>query len=142
MKISISENGPSLNIVNIETRAIISLANNIKEITRHENKLAISGKVNSFEFKSEFNKINISQIGSQGPRGPSGSTTAYTSPVFSYIAGVLSRIDYADGSYKVFTYMAGLLAQLDFHIFGQSSVQRKTFIYSDGILISTPETIV
>jgi hypothetical protein len=64
--------------------------------------------------------------------------TRPSSPVFTYTAGTLTRIDYSDGSYKIFTYNGSQLSQMDFSRAG--TVIRKTFNYSGGALASISET--
>ena len=67
----------------------------------------------------------------------------YISPVFTYdVNDNLTRIDYADTSYKIFTYALGKLDQIDFHIFGLATIKRKTFFYSGDTLTNIVETIV
>jgi hypothetical protein len=61
-------------------------------------------------------------------------------PAFTYSGGALTRIDYADGSYKVFSYSAGALSQIDFVSGGIT--RRKTLIYSGGSLASITETVI
>ncbi len=80
--------------------------------------------------------------GPQGPQGTPGGDSPYTSPVFTYTDGTLSRIDYTDGSFRLFFYLDGVLDYQDLQIFGESYVIRKTFIYSSGVLASINETII
>lgn len=49
------------------------------------------------------------------------------SPQFSYNAETLSRIDYADSSYKLFFYDINNLIRIDFH--KNNVIYRKDFIY-------------
>ena len=59
----------------------------------------------------------------------------YISPVFTYGgSGEITRIDYADTSYKLFTYSSGILQTIAFHIFG-GAIKLKTFIYSGSTLV-------
>lgn len=49
-------------------------------------------------------------------------------PVYTYTSGVLTRVDYASGNYKVFTYnLSGVLTQLDF--IKSTVTYRKVFTY-------------
>lgn len=62
-----------------------------------------------------------------------------TSPQFTYASGVLSRIDYSDGSFKVFTYGGnGQLSTIDYTV--GSATTRKSFVYdTNGVLLSINE---
>jgi len=82
--------------------------------------------------------------GPQGPQGEPGAPApeAEQSPVFTYTAGVVTRIDYASGNYKLFTYTAGALTQLDHVRTGEQTI-RKVFAYNpDGSLASITESLV
>lgn len=62
------------------------------------------------------------------------------SPVPTYdSAGVVTRIDYANGSYKTFTYTSGLLTQVDFVRPGLPTI-RKTLSYTGEVWSGTAET--
>lgn len=61
------------------------------------------------------------------------------SPTPTYTGGVLTRIDYANGSHKTFTYTAGLLTRIDFVRPGLSTI-RKTLSYTDEVWTGTVET--
>lgn len=75
--------------------------------------------------------------GVAGPAGPAHEPEA--SPVFTYVAGRVSRIDYAGGAYKLFTYAAGTLTQLDAIKDGVTT--RKVFTYNpDGSLAAIAQT--
>ena len=68
-----------------------------------------------------------------------GGVPEPSSPEFTYTDGVLTRIDYADASYKTFTYTAGQLDQIDFVRGG--TTYRKTFVRDvDGVLVAITET--
>lgn len=84
--------------------------------------------------------LESSPQGVPGPPGPA-SGTAPSSPQFTYTSGVLSRIDYADGSYKVLAYSSGRLTTVDFT---QGAVTtRKTFVYDgNGVLTAINETML
>ncbi len=57
----------------------------------------------------------------------------------TYVGGVLARVDYASGSYKLMTYTSGLLTQVDY-VRG-SATARKTLTYNpDGSLASVTES--
>jgi hypothetical protein len=63
------------------------------------------------------------------------------SPEFTYTTGVLTRVDYDSGNYKLFTYTSGVLTQLDYVV--GSVTTRKTFNYNlDGSLASITQTII
>ena len=56
-----------------------------------------------------------------------------TGPAFTYSSGVVSRIDYDSGNYKLFTYSGGKVSRIDY-IRGALTV-RKDFTYNiDGTL--------
>lgn len=77
--------------------------------------------------RASFSQMQ-SWLGANGP----------ISPVFTYDAGVLTRIDYADGSFKVFTYVEGELYRIDFTSGGVTT--RKTFVRDvDGTLLEIDE---
>lgn len=69
--------------------------------------------------------------------GSSGSTAI--SPTFTYTTGALTRVDYADGTYKVLTYSGGVLTQLDY-VRPSSTTIRKVFNYTTGTLTSITQT--
>lgn len=62
------------------------------------------------------------------------SSTQLIGPAFTYTDGVLTRIDYDGGQYKLFTYTDGLLTILD--LVAGAVTTRKTFNYTDGVLTS------
>ena len=67
----------------------------------------------------------------------------FISPSFTYNgSGAITRIDYSDTSYKVFTYTSGRLTQIDFHVFGITSIIRKSLVYSGNTLISITQTTI
>lgn len=54
-------------------------------------------------------------------------------PAFTYTSGLVTRIDYDSGNYKVLTYSGGILSRVDYHL--GATVIRKTFVYNvDGTL--------
>lgn len=63
-----------------------------------------------------------------------------SSPQFTYVGGRMSRIDYADSSFKVFAYTGG--GALDYIDFTQSgTTTRKTFVRDvDGVLTEIVES--
>lgn len=61
-------------------------------------------------------------------------------PSLTYTAGVLTRIDYANGDYKTLTYTAGQLVQID-HVMPGRTV-RKAFTYAAGVLTGITETVI
>lgn len=68
-------------------------------------------------------------------------SAAESSPAFTYTSGVVTRIDYASGNYKLFTYTSGLLTQLDYVV--GTTTTRKTFTYNpDGTLSSVSQTVL
>lgn len=82
--------------------------------------------------------LELLEVGEQGPPGPAGGE-GESAPAMIYTAGVLTRVDYASGNYKLFTYAAGRLTQLDY-VKGATTT-RKTFNYNpDGSLSSVTET--
>lgn len=68
------------------------------------------------------------------------STIVESNPTFMYTNGIVSRINYASGNYKLFTYTNGMLTQLDY-VHGLTTT-RKVFSYSNGILINIVQTEV
>lgn len=60
------------------------------------------------------------------------------SPELTYSGGLLSRIDYENGSYKVFTYNTGVLSRVDYVI--DSKTFRKDLVYYQGVLISIQDS--
>lgn len=68
--------------------------------------------------------------------------SAETGPAFTYTDGVVTRIDYDSGNYKLLSYTSGALTQLDYVRPGSATV-RKTFTYNpDGTLASITESLV
>lgn len=62
-----------------------------------------------------------------------------TNPVFTYTNGLITRIDYDSGNYKILSYIDGVLVLIDY-IIGLTT-KRKTFNFNtDGYLISIVET--
>lgn len=81
----------------------------------------------------------IVEVALQGPPGPPGNPEH--SPVLTYTSGVLTRIDYASGAYKLFIWEAGKLVQQDYVV--GSKTTRKTFSYNpDGTLASVTQTTI
>lgn len=81
-------------------------------------------------------------IGPPGPLGTGTGTSAPTSPTFTYTAGWLTAVVYADGTTKAMSYTAGQLAQVDTLGPGQPTV-RKTLAYNpDGTLASVAQTVI
>ena len=77
-----------------------------------------------------------------GPPGTGDGTSAPTSPAFTYTAGWLTAVVYADGTTKALSYTAGRLAQVDTLRPGQPTV-RKTLAYNpDGTLASVAQTVI
>jgi len=78
--------------------------------------------------------------GPQGLRGPAGASApgVFTSPVFSYTAGLLTGITYAGGQTKTLTYTAGLLSTVVLVNDGVTST--KTLNYTAGVLTSITQT--
>lgn len=86
----------------------------------------------------EVEALELLEVGEQGPPGPAGEA-GESSPAMTYTSGVLTRVDYASGNYKLFTYTSGQLTQLDY-VKGPVTT-RKTFNYNpDGSLASVTET--
>ena len=80
-----------------------------------------------------------SLVGEQGPEGP--PTFQETGPAFTYTSGLVTRIDYDSGNYKLFTYTSGVLTQIDYVRPGSTTI-RKTFTYSGDVLSSITQTEV
>lgn len=81
--------------------------------------------------------------GIPGPRGiPGPGQAAEKDPAFTYSAGLLSRVDYASGAYKLLTYTAaGVLTQLDYVV--GAVTMRKTFTYNpDGTLAAISQAVL
>lgn len=95
-----------------------------------------------YELVSRSNSGLVGPQGPQGPQGAAGSSggggSSPVGPEFTYTDGVLTRIDYDDGSYKTLTYSSGRLSQIDFVSGGVT--RRKTFNYSGDTLASIDET--
>ena len=84
--------------------------------------------------KGSRNKPFVIAAGIPGPRGiPGPGQAAEKDPVFTYSAGLLSRIDYASGAHKLFTYTAGVLTQLDY-VVGVVTTRKAFFYNPDGSL--------
>lgn len=62
------------------------------------------------------------------------------SPSYTRTAGILTRIDYADGSYKTLTYNSGKLVRTNYVKDGVTV--RKDFTYTNGDLVSVTESVV
>ena len=85
----------------------------------------------------ELEIIEVLEVAEQGPPGPPGASEF--SPAMTYVGGVLTRVDYASGNYKLMTYTSGLLTQVDY-VRG-SATARKTLTYNpDGSLASVTES--
>ena len=79
--------------------------------------------------------VRVVIMAQQGPPGPPGLPAGGLgrSPEMTYADGVLSRVDYADGTYKLFVYAVGRLLHVDFVTPGATF--RKAFFYNpDGSL--------
>ncbi len=62
-------------------------------------------------------------------------------PVFGYTDGVLTRIDYASGNYRLLSYTYGLLTYIDYVTAGGAT--RKTLNRDgQGVLVSVTESVV
>jgi hypothetical protein len=67
---------------------------------------------------------------------------AETGPAFTYTDGVVSRIDYDSGNYKLFTYTDGAVTRIDYVRPGTTTI-RKDFTYNlDGSLASIDQSEV
>jgi hypothetical protein len=83
-------------------------------------------------------------MGPEGPIGPAGtpSPDAETGPTFTYTSGLVSRIDYDSGNYKLFTYTDSQVTRIDYVRPGSSTI-RKDFTYNlDGSLASIDQSEV
>ena len=78
--------------------------------------------------------------GLRGETGPQGAPESLLAgPSFTRTTGILTRIDYDDGEFKVFTYdEAGSLATVTLTD-GDSTIL-KTFNYTGGLLTSIDQT--
>ena len=76
----------------------------------------------------------------RGPKGDKGDVgTGEKGPALTYVSGLLTRIDYDSGAYKVLSYEAGVLTRSDYT--AGSVTTRKSFNYSpDGSLASIDST--
>lgn len=86
--------------------------------------------------------LRLLAVAKQGPvgiQGPPGEGKP-KSPQFTYTAGVLTRIDYEDSSYKLLTYDDGTLNRVDYVKDGATT--RKEFVYDAGVLIAIQESVV
>jgi hypothetical protein len=88
---------------------------------------------------SIFSLVVTGTEGPQGPQGPSGEVDTAISPQPTYTGDILTRVDYADGSYKLLTYTNELLTQVDYVRTGFPTI-RKTLSYINGIWDGTVET--
>lgn len=68
-----------------------------------------------------------------------GDGESLTGPLFTYTDGVLTKIDYDDGTYKELTYTDGVLTQIDKIKVGDPTI-RKTFVYSGDVLMEIIQT--
>ena len=76
--------------------------------------------------------------GPKGERGLSGGSPSLAGPAFTRTAGILTRIDYDAGEFKVFTYNeAGSLATVTL-TYGDNTIL-KVFNYVEGLLTSISE---
>jgi hypothetical protein len=66
------------------------------------------------------------------------SDSGGTSPTMTYTNDLLTRVDYADGSYSVMTYTDSVLTQMNTYT-ASSSIQ-KVFIYNNGLLVQVIQT--
>lgn len=73
-------------------------------------------------------------------RLPTGETQGEINPVITYTNGIVTRIDFDSGNYKLFTYTNGLLTRVDYHKGAQ--VLRKDLVYVDGRLSQIIDTVV
>ena len=77
------------------------------------------------------------EVAVQGPPGPPGSNPK--SPAFTWAAGKLASVLYADGSTKTLTWVGDRLTQVDFARVGYPAT-RKTLTYNvDGTLAAVLE---
>lgn len=77
----------------------------------------------------------------KGDPGEPGEGASEIGPEFTWVSGVLTRVDYDSGNYKLLTYLFGKLSQLDY-VKGLQTI-RKTFNYNlDGTLQSVDQAII
>lgn len=80
---------------------------------------------------------SIVEVQTQGPKGDSASSE--TGPSFTYTSGVVSRIDYDSGNYRLFTYSGGNITRIDY--VQPTKTVRKDFSYNvDGSLAEITQT--
>lgn len=65
--------------------------------------------------------------------------TNESSPVLSYASGVLSRIDYASGHYKLLSYSSGKLTQIDY-VVGAKTIRKSLSYDASGSLTNIVQT--
>jgi hypothetical protein len=106
----------------------------------------VSGEVitNVLTVSSPPQLVTIGIPGPMGPQGPEGpeATPALHSPEFTYSGGLLTRVDYQDGTnaFKVLAYLPD--GSLDYVELTRDGVTiRKTAVYGvGGELIALPQT--
>lgn len=76
-----------------------------------------------------------------GPPGPAGDA-APKSPEFTWVAGQLVRVTYADGSTKDLTWSAGQLTQVDFARTGYPATRKLLTYNPDGTLAAVAESVI
>jgi len=85
-------------------------------------------------------QLELVELAEQGPPGPAGSAGDVfgVSPVMTYDAGRLSRVDYSNGAYKTLAYTGDKLTQVTLVKDGVTRVRE--FVYNpDGTLSSVTE---
>ncbi len=80
-------------------------------------------------------------LGGAAAPSPAPAISEETGPAFTYTSGLVSRIDYDSGNYKLFTYTSGVLTQIDYVRPGSTTI-RKDFTYSGDSLSSITQTEV
>lgn len=109
------------------------------EVLELGNTETIIESAGTLELIDETASAVLLEVSVQGPPGASGSTES--SPVMTYTSGVLTRVDYASGNFKVLAYTSGVLTQIDYT--KGAVTTRKTLNYNpDGSLASVTETVL
>ena len=130
--VDVSSNSIDLSVSVDGSATEVVLANQITELDLTISPVAPEPVEVSIELLSPTIDLLVSPGPSPGPPVIEGKN-----PVFTYLNGVLSRIEYDQGLYKELSYNGSLLSQLEY--FNGTVTTQKTFNYSSGILTSIDE---
>ena len=89
-------------------------------------------------------RVVVSDIGLRGPRGlrglaGGGGGLVLLGPELTYTDGLITRIDYDGGEFKVLTYSPDeTLLSVQLNVLG--TITTKTFNYTDGVLTSITQS--